>query len=124
MRVLLSIKPEYAERIFEGTKRFEFRKAAFKDTAVKTVVVYATLPVGKVIGEFSIDEIIQASPAELWEKTKKYSGISKELFHSYFDGRRSATAIGVRQAKLYRRPLPISSVSPSGVAPQSFCYLE
>lgn len=30
MKVLLSIKPEFANKIFEGTKRFEFRKSIFK----------------------------------------------------------------------------------------------
>ena len=29
MKVLLSIKPEFASKIFEGTKRFEYRKAHF-----------------------------------------------------------------------------------------------
>jgi predicted transcriptional regulator len=124
VKVLLSIKPEYAERIFEGTKRFEFRRVGFKQAGVKTVVVYATLPVGKVIGEFTVGRIIESSPSDLWEKTKEHSGISRELFHSYFAGRESAIAIGVHRPKRYRRPLSISSVSPSGIAPQSFCYLE
>ena len=43
MKVLLSIKPEFANKIFEGTKRFEFRKSIFKKE-VKTVVVYASSP--------------------------------------------------------------------------------
>ena len=39
MTVLLSIKPEFAEKIFNGTKKFEFRKSIFKNTDVKKVVV-------------------------------------------------------------------------------------
>ena len=30
MKVLLSIKPEFVEKIFSGEKRFEYRKFAFK----------------------------------------------------------------------------------------------
>lgn len=30
MKVLLSIKPEYVEKILDGTKKFEFRKGIFK----------------------------------------------------------------------------------------------
>lgn len=30
MTALLSIKPEFAEAIFDGTKKFEFRKVKFK----------------------------------------------------------------------------------------------
>ena len=58
MKVLLSIKPEYAEKIFEGTKKYEFRRSVFKNRNVKTVVVYASSPVQKVIGEFDIEHII------------------------------------------------------------------
>lgn len=31
MKVLLSIKPEFAERIFNGSKKYEFRKVIFKN---------------------------------------------------------------------------------------------
>ncbi|MBI6731014.1 ASCH domain-containing protein, partial [Pseudomonas amygdali] len=43
MKVLLSIKPEYAEKILQGEKRFEFRKSVFKNPDVRTVVIYATM---------------------------------------------------------------------------------
>jgi hypothetical protein len=54
---VLSIKPEYAEAIFSGKKRFEFRRAIFKHD-IKVVVVYITSPVGQVAGEFKVDDII------------------------------------------------------------------
>src|SRR5258708_10038551 len=54
---VLSIKPEYAEAIFSGKKRFEFRRAIFKHD-IKVVVVYITSPVGQVAGEFNVDDII------------------------------------------------------------------
>jgi len=37
MKILLSIKPEYAEKIFAGTKKYEFRRSIFKNPDVKTV---------------------------------------------------------------------------------------
>ena len=40
MKVLLSIKPEFADKIFNGTKKYEFRKSIFKNKDVDTVVVY------------------------------------------------------------------------------------
>ncbi|MDD8572078.1 ASCH domain-containing protein, partial [Escherichia coli] len=50
MKVLLSIKPEYAESILSGKKKYEFRKNIFRNKNVDTIVIYATMPVGKVIG--------------------------------------------------------------------------
>ncbi|RAX12581.1 hypothetical protein CKY02_11450 [Photorhabdus bodei] len=40
MKVLLSIKPEYVDRILNGSKKFEFRKVAFKNNQVQSVVIY------------------------------------------------------------------------------------
>lgn len=62
MKVLLSIKPEFVKEIFNGNKKFEYRKAIFKNKDVKTIVIYATMPVGKIVGEFDIDYIIEKHP--------------------------------------------------------------
>ncbi len=124
MKVLLSIKPEHAQKIFGGLKRFEFRKAIFRKEGVQTVVVYATLPVGKVIGEFTVGEIIENEPATVWKATKAHSGISRTFYDEYFLGRSIAFAIEVQNPKLYAESLDLEDVHPSGSAPQSFCYLQ
>lgn len=124
MRVLLSIKPEHAKKIFDGSKRFEFRKAIFNRDEVTTVVVYATLPVGKVVGEFTVGGVLESAPAMLWGETKEHSGVSRKLFDEYFDGRTRGFAIAVANPKLYEESLKLSDVHPSGIAPQSFCYLK
>jgi predicted transcriptional regulator len=123
MKVLLSIKPEYAEKILEGEKHFEFRKAVFKNPSVKTVVLYATKPVGKVVGEFDIEEVLSERPSTLWALTSGAAGISRRFFNQYFEGRKTGYAIKVRKARRYREPLDLCSVIENGVAPQSFRYL-
>ncbi len=122
MRVLLSIKPEYAFKIFEGTKKYEFRKAIFKRPNIKTVVVYASSPVQKVIGEFEIDEILSASPQKIWEKTKKTSGISEKFFYDYFMDKEVAYAIKIKAAKQYEKYFDLKQEY-NLLAPQSFAYL-
>ncbi len=122
MRVLLSIKPEYAFKIFEGTKKYEFRKAIFKRPNIKTVVVYASSPVQKVIGEFEIDEILSASPQKIWEKTKKTSGISEKFFYDYFMDKEVAYAIKIKAAKQYEKYFDLKQEY-NLLAPQSFPYL-
>ena len=123
MRVLLSIKPQHAQKIFEGSKWFEFRKAVHKDENVTTVVVYATKPVGKVIGEFTVSDVHSDSPRKLWRKTKDGAGISKSFFNEYFAGRDLGFAIEVSDARLYAEPMDLTHFVPSGCAPQSFVYL-
>ena len=50
MNAILSIKPEYVAEIKAGRKRFEFRKAIFKEPVGK-VYIYASAPVSMVVGE-------------------------------------------------------------------------
>ncbi|ALP62368.1 ASCH domain-containing protein [Paraburkholderia caribensis] len=124
MRVLLSIKPEYADRILSGEKKFEFRKSVFKNEHVKTVVIYATMPVGKVVGEFDVGSIIKERPSKLWSTTKAYSGITKAFFEEYFRGREAGYAISVKTARRYAKPLDLEALMPGCVPPQSFRYLD
>lgn len=123
MKVLLSIKPEYAEKILSGEKRFEFRKALFKNKDVKTVVIYATMPVGKVVGEFEFDGVVTGTPKAVWLQTENYSGISQDFFEEYFEGREMAHAIKVGHVKRYCEPLNLTSLVPNGLAPQSYRYI-
>jgi len=122
MKVLLSVKPEFANKIFEGVKRFEFRRTIFKEK-VNTVLVYASSPTKKVIGEFEIDEIINDSLDNLWRRTKKYAGIGKEYFYTYFADKEHGYAIKIKKITKYNRPLCIKKdlkLTP----PQSFVYVS
>lgn len=122
MKVLLSIKPQFALKIFDGTKKFEFRKSVFKNSNINTVVVYASSPMQKVIGEFTIDEIMEEKPDILWEKTKKHSGITKDFFDEYFFNRDRAFAIKVKEITRYNEPKELIDFD-LNFAPQSFVYL-
>ena len=123
MKVLLSIKPQYAHSTLDGTKKYEFRRRVYKDSRVHTVVIYATKPVGKVVGEFSIKDVHTDHPDSLGEYTKDFSGITKSLFTEYFSGRDVGHAIEVKKVKKYRKPMELRDLLPSGVAPQSYAYL-
>ncbi len=124
MKVLLSIKPEYAEKILSGEKHYEFRKSIFKNSDVDKVIIYATKPLGKVIGEFDIDHVMQDNPDKIWKMTKNFSGITYEFFNQYFQGKSRAFAIKVKNPSTYSNPIELSEILPSGIAPQSFCYIR
>lgn len=123
MRVLLSIKPEYAYKIFDGSKKYEFRRIVFKNPSVKTIVVYASSPVQKVIGEFEIDSILNYELQTLWEKTKEFSGITEDYFFDYFGDKDKGYAIKVKKTRKYKEALCIREDFHSN-PPQSFMYLK
>lgn len=124
MKVLLSVKPEFAEKILTGEKKYEFRKAIFKNSDVKTVVIYATMPLGKVVGEFDFDIVLSDKPSAIWAETSIFSGITKKFFNEYFNGRDNAYAIKIAKVRRYKNPRSLKEFVPSGLAPQSFCYLS
>ena len=121
--VLLSIKPEFAYKIFDGTKKYEFRKQIFKDSSIKKVIVYSSSPEQKVIGEFTIDDILNDTPSDLWLQTRVYSGITQAFYEEYFRGRKNAYAIKVASTKLYEQKKDLSDFDIM-FPPQSFAYVE
>jgi predicted transcriptional regulator len=124
MKVMLSIRPEYVDKIFDGSKRFEFRKSLYRYQAIRTVVVYATRPVGMIIGEFDISEVLCDEPDALWDMTAEYSGITREFFDSYFLGRKRSYAIAVGQVRRYEKPIKPSDLIDNFTPPQSFMYVN
>lgn len=122
MKVLLSIKPEFVHEIFHGNKRYEYRKAIFTKKVDK-VVIYCTKPVGLIVGEFSVEQILEESPKKLWEKTHEHSGITKAFFDQYFDGRNRGYALKILSPRLYENPINPFELFSTFVAPQSFKYI-
>ncbi len=123
MKVLLSIKPEYANKIFAGTKKYEFRRSIFKNPNIKTIVVYSSSPVQKVIGEFEIETILRKDIDQLWNLTEKESGINKDFFFEYYKGKDSGFAIKIKKTTRYDIPLDLKrdfKLTP----PQSFVYIQ
>lgn len=123
MKVLLSIKPKFAFKILGGSKKYEYRRAIFKREGVKTVLVYASSPIRKVVGEFEIGGILCDEPKQLWRKTKQYAGISRKGFFDYFSSKRNGYAIKVKSCTIYEKPIALKKLMVS-TAPQSFLYLK
>lgn len=123
MKVLLSIKPEFVEKIFDGSKKYEYRKVLPKRTDISVIVIYASAPVQRVVGEFRIKKIFSESVCILWERTKEYSGISKEYYMSYFQHKNVANAIEIGELKKYKKTKLLSDYK-IVQAPQSFCYIS
>lgn len=121
MKVVLSIKPEFANKIFDGTKKFEFRKSIFKNEEIKTVIVYSSSPVQQVIGEFEIEHILYHDLKTLWKKTHSLSGISKEFFYKYFAEKDGGFAIAIKNPNLYKKPKCLRKDFDL-LPPQSFAY--
>lgn len=123
MKVLLSINPEYVEKIFTGEKKYEYRKSIFKNKNVEIVVIYCTYPVKRIVGEFRIEQIIKDIPENLWNLAPNNTGIEKEKFKKYFGEKEEGYAIKIGNVKRYIYPKKLEEYSIKR-APQSFQYIE
>lgn len=120
---LLSIHPRFAEAILSGEKRVEFRRTRFSRN-VSHVVIYATKPVGKVVGWFEVAGIESRHPDELWGKFQHCGGIAEPDFRAYYSGRSTGHAIRVRKTCRLPKAAPLKAVCRDLRPPQSFAYLR
>lgn len=121
--VLLSIKPEFAEKIFNGTKKYEFRKSIFKRPDIHKIIVYVSSPVKKIIGEFLVEDILCDTVESIWNKTHQYAGISKQYYQTYYKNRDKAYAIKIGNVIRYKYSCDLRGYNVS-TAPQSFIYIK
>ena len=120
--ILLSIKPEYVERIFEGTKKYEFRKHLAQKNISK-IIIYSTFPEMKIVGEVQVVSTLSMAKTPLWEVTKKEAGISRSKYRKYFEKCHTAHAYVLGNTKKYDTPKTLAEYGISQ-APQSFIYLN
>ena len=120
---LLSIHPEFTERIFDETKRVEFRRTRIP-AELRYVIVYCTSPVQRVIGLFSVKGVHIGAPSTIWRQFREVSGISRASYLDYFDGSHSASAIEVK--RVFRLPVPVKlcEIGRELTPPQSLKYLD
>lgn len=124
MNVILSIQPTFCHSIFNGSKVYEYRKRIFTRMDVDKVYVYATKPICRIVGYFTIDEVIADKKNDIWAKTHKDGGINKEYFDAYFKNSDTAYAIKIGQVVKLDNPIDPKSVIKDFHAPQNFMYVN
>lgn len=120
-KILISINPEHVSKILSGEKKYEYRTKAAKQD-VKSLLIYETFPMKRVVAEAEILEVLELPPEDLWVATKDYSGITKDFFDAYFANREVAYAYRLGNIKAYDRPMELSYFGVKA-APQSFVYV-
>jgi len=123
MNVLLSIKPEYTEKIFSGEKKYEFRKQKLKQT-IGRIFVYECRPSKTIVGWFSVKRIISGSPKEIWKRCKNSSGIKKESYFTYCNGKKIIYALEIDKTLQFDAPINPFEIDSDFNPPQNFAYLN
>lgn len=120
--IILPIRKEFCDSIFSGRKRYEYRKNRFK-YPVSKILVYESRGIGMIVGELTVDHIIEDTPLEVWELTQEESGTDRSSFLEYFRDRTMATAIHIQESRRYETPMPLTVYGISR-PPQNFVWVS
>ena len=125
--ILLSMRPVYAERIFDGTKTVELRRVRPKISVGDTVLVYVSSPVKAIIGCFLVDGLVCLPPEQLWRRVRHCAGVTRSEFDDYYRSASSSTAIFIRDAKRFDHRIELNALRARSAGfrpPRSYRYVH
>lgn len=125
--LLLSLRPEFAEKVFAGTKRVELRRVRPRIEVQDWVLVYVSTPVQAVVGAFQVAGVVENSPATLWRKVREHAGVTRRQFDDYYSGAPKGYGIFLSAVKMLPKPVKLSylrMIWPDFHPPQSYRYLD
>jgi predicted transcriptional regulator/DNA-binding XRE family transcriptional regulator len=123
--VVLSVRPHYSNKIFEGKKTVELRRR-FPISAPRDTVayIYSTSPVRAMVGSTKIENVIKLPVSQIWKRFAKMAQITKADFDSYFAGLNDGFALEISDARPFSRAINLAELRDrfGFEPPQSFLY--
>ena len=124
--VLMSTRPQYADKIFSGTKTVELRRIKPKLlTKNDLIFVYVSSPVKSLVGAFTVLSVDEKPLVGLWRSVKDCAGLSHGEFLNYFQGLEKGVAIFIKDVWLLPKPIHLQELKKEVKGfypPQSFRY--
>jgi predicted transcriptional regulator len=113
---LISVRPVWASAFFlsHNAKLIELRKGNF-GTSLKpgdVIAIYATLPVGKLIGRVRVIKRESLTIDRLWQQCQQgqLAKVSRTQFDAYYANQKSGVGVWVGAAKLLPSPIALSQL--------------
>ena len=124
--MLLSVRPRFAESILAGAKRAEIRRLRPAIRPGTPVIIYATMPVGAVVGTAHIDRVCQGAPSLLWEEYHSQMGVTQQEFERYLHGLSTAYLLILSDVHRLTCPLTLEDMRETAAfqPPRSYRYLD
>ena len=125
--LLLSLKPSYADMVFDGLKKAELRRRMASYIENRDVFVYVSSPRREVRGGFRVGQVWTGTPAHVWQFVENIASMRKREFDIYFAGSKVAVALEITKVWEYNSPVQLSLLRrcfARFVVPQSWRYLR
>ena len=125
--LLFSLKPHYADLVFEGLKQAELRRRITPFMENRDVYIYVSSPVQRLRGGFRVGHVWRGSPDKIWNEVSDLAKIDKQDFDAYYSGRTIAYALKITDVWEYEYPADLSTLRnrfPQFIVPQSWRYVR
>ena len=125
--LLLSLKPRYADLVFDELKKIEFRRRIATNMKGRDVFIYVSSPARHLRGGFRVADVHSGAPEEIWEKVSELGSVDKRDFDTYFEGRSVAYALEISDVWEYENPIKLDELRSrfqNFVVPQSWRYVR
>ncbi|WP_421850883.1 ASCH domain-containing protein [Novosphingobium sp.] len=98
--VLISIRPRFADAIFNGAKTVEIRRKIPPMKLGSRLWIYVTKPVGEVRGIAWIADIIEGDHEAVWDACGSRTGLARADFNRYLHGSAKAYGLVLRDVEI------------------------
>jgi predicted transcriptional regulator/DNA-binding XRE family transcriptional regulator len=125
--VVLSIKPQYSDKILDGKKTVELRRRFPVSAPGGTIAyIYSTSPVRAMVGVAEIKDVLKLPVSQIWTEFEDTALIEKRDFDKYFEGLEYGFALLFEDVRTLRRPIPLAELREhfGFEPPQSFLYAK
>src|ERR1700674_964902 len=125
--LLISIRPNFAEQIFSGTKTVELRRVCPRVETGDLVIVYASGHEKSLVGAFQVSAVIKSTPTNIWKRFGPRTGLKRTDFESYYANVEIGYAIELSRTLRLLTPVKLADLrrQPGGFCPpQGYRYLN
>jgi len=125
--VVLSIRPQYSQKIIDGRKTVELRRRFPISAPQGTIAyIYSTSPVRAMVGSAEIKDVLKLPIKEIWRRFSDEAFIEKGDFDKYFEGIDHGYALLFERVKPLSEPIPLEFLREhfGFKPPQSFLYAK
>jgi len=125
--ILISIKPQYVNKILSGCKLIELRTRKVNVPAGTKIWIYSTLPEGEIVASGIIEKIELTSPANAWGKYSKILCINNDDFNEYVGENTEVCLLHLNHVKELSHKLSLKQLRQSETSfqpPQFFMRLS
>lgn len=118
-KIILSVKPIWADKILSGEKTIELRRRFMKPSRYPiTAFLYSSSPTKALVGVANIEGILIGPPEELRIRVQSGACVIEDQYRAYFEGADEAVALMLTAPIRLGRPISLAELrSFSGFSP-------